>query len=88
MKVRIYYKGYDDLYRCQYRKYGIWWNFKKWVGGGCYDAGYTTNRSFATLEEAKAWMASARAEYINDNKSRAAAKERDKKSGVVYTETW
>jgi hypothetical protein len=86
MKVRIYYEGYENIYLCQYKKWGIWWNFTKWFSGG--DDGYTDRRIFMTMEEAKEFLASEKTEYLEGKKLEAAAKERDKKSGVVHAETW
>lgn len=83
MKVRIYYKGYDNKYVCQYRNWGIWWTFEEWN-----NKGYNVASSFVTLDAAKEWLETARATYIHDNKMRNAAKERDKKSGIAYTEIW
>jgi hypothetical protein len=82
MKVRVYYDGYKDEYLPQYKDWGIWRTFEwdKLVGYRVVKF----EMKFPTKEEAIEYI-----EWVNQrNKVKkereAAAKERDKKSGIVY----
>jgi hypothetical protein len=76
MKVRIYYDGYKDQYQCQYRQFGIWRIFRDdWDG---------TKQIYVTQSGAVDNLTRIKVERQADRKKEAAAKERSKKSGVVY----
>jgi len=72
MKVRVYYDGYNNIYRPQYKGCGLWRSFIEFESTpyGCPSKLLT---DCSTKEEAIA--------YLNKQKSQ---RERSKKSGVVY----
>ena len=82
MKVRVYYDGYKDVYFPQYRWFGIWRPYK------CFEYGamgvYYSNRECQTKEDAIAFLKIQKTNRKIDQEREAAAKERSKKSGVVY----
>ena len=82
MKVRVYYNGYEDVYIPQYRWFGVWRNYK------CFKAidGYYFIRECSAKEDAIAFLNAQRTNRKVDREREAAAKERSKKSGVVYEE--
>lgn len=75
MKVRIYYDGYYDEYKPQYRKYGFWFNFLAPIYG---DIG------FCKLKDAIEFLEGEKRRRIVNKEEEVLAKERAKKSGVVY----
>ena len=82
MKVRVYYDGYKDNSQAQYRELGIWRTYKYCVCG-VYGAEHI-NREFKTKEDAITFLNIQITIRKANQESEAAAKERSKKSGVVY----
>ena len=87
MKVRVYYDGYKDTYIPQYRWFGIWRPYKRfeYIRAGAYC--YYINREHQTKEDAIAFLKIQKTNRKIDQEREAAAKERSKKSSVVYEET-
>jgi hypothetical protein len=83
MKVRVYYDGYNDVYRPQYKWCGFWRSFIEF-GITPYGCGPILKTHRATKEEAIAYLNKKKAQRKAERESEAAAKERSKKSGVVY----
>ena len=82
MKVRVYYDGYHDVYLPQGKLCGIWFTFHEFDIMGVGALGDKVR--FRTKTSAVEYFIKLKAERKTAQESEVAAKERSKKSGVVY----
>ena len=81
MKVRVYYDGYKDRYYPQYKEWFKWHCFRELSH---YQSHYLVDVGFETKNNAIKYLTMKKIEYQKEKEREAAARERDKKSGVVY----
>jgi hypothetical protein len=83
MKVRVYYDGYEDEYLPQYMKWGTWWTFKWDKFVDCVGV-VKIEMKCPTKEDAIEWIEWVKQRNKVAREKELAAREREKKSGVVY----
>lgn len=83
MKLRVYYDGYKDRYIIEHKWFGLMW--RSYVTfRSCYDGLTEEYYIFKSEQDAIEFVNAKRNEVEEERKIEALAKERSKKSKVIY----